>query len=449
MSLTFDGSSSRIFGRRGTSALAARRPGHTTQQMEAGLNQLKLSRHELGGKGWGVGVCFAFLAVCLLMLAVSPSRADAYSEEKFCWGETLGSKNGGGPQSWCMASHYWGELNALYGTGEQHSVCVRGSTSGVTGCSGGAGQGIYLSLPGIASGAVISNNGFSNNKVYGTAFYTVAPPPPPPSWHTENLGGTLTSDPDICSWGKGSHYEIFARGTDNALWHKYWTESTGWSGWESLGGSLASGPGCVSWGPNRVDVVARASNNTVLHWYWNGASWQSDNLGGSITYDPDIASTASERLDVFGRASDGSIAHRWWNGTSWNSWVNRGGANAIVTGVGAVGSEGNRVDVVGRAPNNSVFHLYYAGGWYTENFGGLTQSDPDMSSWGSGVFDVWMRGTDNGLWHKWWTGSSWTDWESTGLGSMASSPGADSPRPGRHDIVTLNSSGNLIHHYWE
>lgn len=50
------------------------------------------------------------------------------------------------------------------------------------------------------------------------------------SWSRWNdLGGTFTSGPAACSWGK-SRLDIFARSTDNAMWHKWW-DGASWSGW--------------------------------------------------------------------------------------------------------------------------------------------------------------------------------------------------------------------------
>jgi hypothetical protein len=67
----------------------------------------------------------------------------------------------------------------------------------------------------------------------------------------ESLGGVLTSAPGVSSWSSG-RLDLFARGTDNRLWHKWY--SGGWSGWESLGGILTSSPAAVSWGPNRTGI---------------------------------------------------------------------------------------------------------------------------------------------------------------------------------------------------
>ena len=81
----------------------------------------------------------------------------------------------------------------------------------------------------------------------------------------ENLGGNLTSAPSVSSWAP-NRLDVFARGTDNALWHIWWN-GTRWSSWESLGGTITSAPAAVSWGPNRTDVFARGSGNSLWHTY--------------------------------------------------------------------------------------------------------------------------------------------------------------------------------------
>lgn len=41
-----------------------------------------------------------------------------------------------------------------------------------------------------------------------------------------------------------------------------------WSGWESLGGTLTSAPAAVSWGPNRIDVFVKGTDNALWHKWW-------------------------------------------------------------------------------------------------------------------------------------------------------------------------------------
>jgi hypothetical protein len=75
----------------------------------------------------------------------------------------------------------------------------------------------------------------------------------------------LTSGPAAASWASG-RLDLFVRGTDNALWHKWY--SGGWSNWESLGGVLTSDPGAVSWGSDRIDVFVRGTDNQLWHKWW-------------------------------------------------------------------------------------------------------------------------------------------------------------------------------------
>jgi len=81
----------------------------------------------------------------------------------------------------------------------------------------------------------------------------------------ESLGGILTSSPAASSWAAG-RLDVFACGTDSALWHKWY--DSGWSDWESLGGTLISAPAAVSWGPDRIDCFGMGIDSALLHKWW-------------------------------------------------------------------------------------------------------------------------------------------------------------------------------------
>lgn len=83
----------------------------------------------------------------------------------------------------------------------------------------------------------------------------------------ESLGGELTSGPDVCSWA-GGRLDVFARGPDNTLWHKWF--DNGWSEWESLGGILTSDPTAVSWSQGRIDVFTRGPDDALWHKWFDG-----------------------------------------------------------------------------------------------------------------------------------------------------------------------------------
>jgi hypothetical protein len=107
------------------------------------------------------------------------------------------------------------------------------------------------------------------------------------------------------------------------LWHVWW-DSTGWHGWEPLGGILTSDPATVASGPTQVDVFARGTDEGLWHRYWNG-SWQGwQPLGGALVSAPEAASCASGHLDVFAVGTDSAMYQLGYNG-AWGSWQRLGG----------------------------------------------------------------------------------------------------------------------------
>jgi hypothetical protein len=123
--------------------------------------------------------------------------------------------------------------------------------------------------------------------------------------------------------------EVFARGTDRALWHKWQTApNNGWSGWGSMGGwidRLAVGRNA----DGRLEVFVRGSNGALYHkWQtapndgWSG--WAS--LGGWIDL-LDVGRNADGRLEVFARGSSGALYHKWQTAPNngWSGWASMGG----------------------------------------------------------------------------------------------------------------------------
>ncbi len=258
----------------------------------------------------------------------------------------------------------------------------------------------------------------------------------------ESLGGGLTSGPGVSSWSE-NRLDVFVRGTDSALWHKWY--DNGWSGWESLGGVLTSGPAAVSWGSNRVDVFVRGTDSALWHkWYDNGWSgWES--LGGVLTSEPAVCSWASGRLDVFARGTDSALWHKWYD-NGWSGWESLGGV--LTSGPGAVSWGPNRIDVFVNGTDSALWHKFYDNGWSGwESLGGVLTSGPAAASWASGRLDVFVAGTDAALWHKVYD-HGWGGWESLG-GVLTSGPGAVSWGPDRIDVFVNGTDSACWHRWWE
>ncbi|KFE69641.1 hypothetical protein [Hyalangium minutum] len=82
----------------------------------------------------------------------------------------------------------------------------------------------------------------------------------------KNLGGQIIGAPGVLSLSAG-HLDVYARATDNSLWHKWYTH--GWSNWEWLGGEMTSSPSAESWGPGRMDIFYRGPDSSLRHSWWN------------------------------------------------------------------------------------------------------------------------------------------------------------------------------------
>ena len=251
----------------------------------------------------------------------------------------------------------------------------------------------------------------------------------------------LTSDPTAVSWS-ANRIDVFARGPDNALWHKWYDGQ--WSGWESLGGSLASGPDVASWGSGRLDVFVRGTDNTLQHKWYDGQWSQWENLGGGLSSDPAAVSWGPGRLDVFARGADNGLWHRWY-ANGWSGWEGLGGTLASAPDVASWGS--GRLDVFVRGTDNTLQHKWYSGQWSGwEGLGGGLSSDPSAVSWGAGRIDVFARGADNGLWHRWYA-NTWSGWESLG-GGLSSGPDASTWGSGRLDVFARGMDNTLYHRWY-
>jgi hypothetical protein len=85
------------------------------------------------------------------------------------------------------------------------------------------------------------------------------------------------------SWGD-ERIDVFARASDSALWHRWFVQGKGWSGWENLGGVLNTGPDVSTWAEGRLDILVLGEHNQLRHkWFAKGSGWRPkgslENLG--------------------------------------------------------------------------------------------------------------------------------------------------------------------------
>jgi hypothetical protein len=163
------------------------------------------------------------------------------------------------------------------------------------------------------------------------------------SWYGwSDLGaptGGVASEPSVISWDS-SHLDVFVRGGDGALWHRWWSPHNDWQGWSpwlSLGGQLFGNPKAVALGYGRAEVAVRANDNAM--WIrshvpdtpgapgapggWKPWEW----IGGAFKGDPAVTSWAADHVSFAGVAIDDRIYEKRRYQGNWWSWL-QVGANA-------------------------------------------------------------------------------------------------------------------------
>jgi hypothetical protein len=221
---------------------------------------------------------------------------------------------------------------------------------------------------------------------------------------------------------------IVVRGTDNGIYWNSYNFFGIWGSWQSLGGATLSAPGiCELAGSGRVDVIVRGSDNGVYSKSWTSASgWSANWLGppgGGRTIDTPACAYLGGVLFVVVRGSTGN--ELWWNSLSsggvWSGWQDLHGASAsapvlisipIPFGMGASGE----IDLFVRGTDNGIYHKQYlpAYGWSNWNSpGGATLSRPAAAhyfiqrctpgcDWIDSILVV-VRGTDNNVYVNFYT----------------------------------------------
>ncbi|MGD0172388.1 MAG: S8 family serine peptidase [Halobacteriota archaeon] len=262
---------------------------------------------------------------------------------------------------------------------------------------------------------------------------------------------TPTLSPAVTAQNANS-LDLFMRGSDGALWYKYWTGTT-WTASTSLGGVLTSAPAATSPANGAMDVFVQGSDNAL---WWqnttdNGTTWSGwKGLGGVLGSAPAVTSSGSA-MSVFVRGTDGAL---WWqnttnSGTTWSGWKSLSGVLGSAPAATSSGSGAMAVFVQGS--DNGLWWQNTANsgttwsGW--KGLGGVLGSAPAATSSGSGAMAVFVHGRDNGLW---WqntanSGTTWSGWKGLG-GVLITSPAATSPANGAMDVFVLGSDNGL---WWQ
>lgn len=130
-----------------------------------------------------------------------------------------------------------------------------------------------------------------------------------------------------------------------------------------------------------------------------------------------------------------------------STWAGLGGIGTSAATISSSGS--TRDDVFVRGTDSGLWQRTSNGGVWGSwaSLGGILTSSPAAVSSGGGRIDVFVRGTDNGLWQLTWNGTSWSSWQPLG-GVLTSGAAVASWGGGRLDVFVRGTDYGLWHRSW-
>ncbi|MDP8909190.1 MAG: hypothetical protein M3N47_08775 [Chloroflexota bacterium] len=111
-------------------------------------------------------------------------------------------------------------------------------------------------------------------------------------------------------------------------------------------------------------------------------------------------------MDVFWRDPAGALLHKLFDGRGWTG-VSRL-LSSIAAGPAASSlssrrgdASSRRADVFWRTSGGTLAHMWLDDGWNgPEDLGGNFEGEPTACSWAAGAIDVFVRRSDNTIWHR-------------------------------------------------
>ena len=127
-------------------------------------------------------------------------------------------------------------------------------------------------------------------------------------------------------------------------------------------------------------------------------------------------------------------------------WIRLGGV--ITSGPDVSSSGPSRTDIFVRGSEGGLWDATWNGtSWAWSFLGGVINADPGAVSWGPNRIDVFVRGIDNALWHRSSDGITWAPWEKLG-GVITSGPDAVSTGSGHLDVFVRGTEGGIWRVSW-
>ncbi|MFE7332303.1 hypothetical protein ACFU8W_47120 [Streptomyces sp. NPDC057565] len=192
----------------------------------------------------------------------------------------------------------------------------------------------------------------------------------------------------------------------------------------SLGGEAYSDVGVGRNMDGRLEIFAIGGDRSVYHrWHggsdngWNDGGWGVEPLGGVCRSEVAVGGNADGRLEIFGVGYDSGVYHRWqkapagnWNAGGWGIDPLGG---VIYSNLIVASNQDMRQEVFGRGSDNAVYHRWQtapSNGWNADGWqslGGAIVGDVAVAWNGAHCLEAFVRGAGaKGVYHRWQTAPS-------------------------------------------
>ena len=259
----------------------------------------------------------------------------------------------------------------------------------------------------------------------------------------------------VSSAGPG-HLELWAVRHDNQLWHCWWPHDGRWSTWQVMDMPPNSSPRSVvacakaEW-LQYVLLADRDGTTYTRHFDHGWSAWERMQLGGVSVVA--MSSAAQGHLEMWAVAA-GYLVHRWTSSSGWSAWTQMDlpdGARAVSVAAGSR-EPGHQQLLVADDTGRCWTRAWEPGGWRPWTHAGVDDAlAVGASSAGTGHLEMWVVQTHGDIRHRWWPqDGEWSPWYimdhpvGSGLVSVAGGSSAQSI----HQILAMDSGGQLWHRYW-
>ena len=194
----------------------------------------------------------------------------------------------------------------------------------------------------------------------------------------DNVGNTLSENIQAATYGAAAVAPSLVSVVNGIDGQIYWSPfvSGAWGAWQSLGGNSPSPPTLCASSATSTELVVRGVEGAIYHRTFSGTSWSAswDKNPTGTTIDQPACVVLGTTLHVAVRGATGEIfattfdlsAHTWAA-----SWTDLNGFSPSAPAL-AASSSANRVDLVVRGTNDLIYHKAFTGGawaaaWDTSN----------------------------------------------------------------------------------